>query len=182
MPEHDEPTWRHLAARRGSVMNEHLLERRPQELEVCLGDAVVQRMSSDEATGEGGNLASSESGTSRERVMLEGSRAFALDRGAAFLPTLEVGLRQDGNSCHRGAAARTPEHVCCIATFGAGTISRVREVYRPARLRRCRIRKTPGGSRCAIRRRTRTAARRFRRARVSSWHVVFSGSASWGNR
>ena len=73
----------------------------PLELAVRT-DAVVQRMTSDAASGDAGNLAATESGTSRVRVMLEGSRAFALDGGASFVPTLEVGLRQDGGDAETG--------------------------------------------------------------------------------
>ena len=72
-------------------------------LEVALRtDAVVQRMTSDAATGDAGNLAATESGTSRVRVMLEGSRAFALDGGGAFVPSFEIGLRQDGGDAETG--------------------------------------------------------------------------------
>ena len=65
-------------------------------------DAVVQRMTSDAATGETGNLAASESGTSRVRVILEGSRAVALAGGGALVPTLEMGLRRDGGDAETG--------------------------------------------------------------------------------
>ena len=47
------------------------------------------------------------------------------------------------NSYHRGASAGTSEH---LATFGAETITRVREAYLPVRLRRYRLRNTRGGS------------------------------------
>ena len=43
-----------------------------------------------------------ESGTSRVRVMLEGSRAFGLEGGGSFVPSLEVGLRQDGGDAETG--------------------------------------------------------------------------------
>ena len=76
-------------------------EEDPLELAVRT-DAVEQRMTSDAATGDAGNLAATESGTSRLRVMLEGSRAFALEGGASFVPTLEVGLRQDGGDAETG--------------------------------------------------------------------------------
>ena len=68
------------------------------------GDAVVQRMHSDAATGsEGGNLAETTSRTSRVRLMLEGSRSFETGRGGRLTPTLEVGLRRDGGDAETGA-------------------------------------------------------------------------------
>ena len=66
-------------------------------------DAVVQRMRSEAASGsDGGNLAATESGTSRLRVMLEGSRGFALEGGGVLTPSLEVGMRQDGGDAETG--------------------------------------------------------------------------------
>ena len=66
------------------------------------GDAVVQRMHSDAARGEAGNLAAADARTSRLRLALEGSRAVALEDGGRFVPTLEVGLRQDGGDAETG--------------------------------------------------------------------------------
>ena len=66
------------------------------------GDAVVQRMRSDAATGEAGNLAAADARTSRLRLTLEGSRAVALEGGGRFVPTLGVGLRQDGGDAETG--------------------------------------------------------------------------------
>ena len=66
------------------------------------GDAVVQRMRSDAATGEAGNLAAADARTSRLRLTLEGSRAVALEDGGRFVPSLEVGLRQDGGDAETG--------------------------------------------------------------------------------
>ena len=66
------------------------------------GDAVVQRMHSDAATGEAGNLAGADARTSRLRLTLEGSRAVALEDGGRFVPSLEVGLRQDGGDAETG--------------------------------------------------------------------------------
>ena len=66
------------------------------------GDAVVQRMRSDAATGEAGNLAAADARTSRVRLTLEGSRAVALEDGGRFVPSLEVGLRQDGGDAETG--------------------------------------------------------------------------------
>ena len=67
------------------------------------GDAVVQRMRSDSATGsDGGNLAAAEAQTSRVRLVLEGSRSFELGDGGVLTPTLEAGLRQDGGDAETG--------------------------------------------------------------------------------
>ena len=66
------------------------------------GDAVVQRMRSDAATGEAGNLAGADARTSRLRLTLEGSRAVALEDGGRFVPSLEVGLRRDGGDAETG--------------------------------------------------------------------------------
>ena len=66
-------------------------------------DAQLVRMTSEAARGsDGGNLAATEGDTSRLRVMLEGSRAFALEDGGALTPTLEVGLRHDGGDAETG--------------------------------------------------------------------------------
>ena len=67
------------------------------------GDAVMQRMRSDRATGsDEGNLGAADVQTSRLRLALEGSRAFALEGGGRFTPGLEVGLRQDGGDAETG--------------------------------------------------------------------------------
>ena len=66
-------------------------------------DAVVQRMHSERATGSGGgNLAATDAGTSRVRLALEGSRAFALEGGGAFTPSVELGVRRDGGDAETG--------------------------------------------------------------------------------
>ena len=66
-------------------------------------DAQLVRMRSEAARGsDGGNLAATQSDTSRLRVMLEGSRAFALEGGGALTPSLEVGLRHDGGDAETG--------------------------------------------------------------------------------
>ena len=66
-------------------------------------DAQFVRMTSEAATGSaGGNLAATEGGTSRLRLVLEGSRAFALEGGGALTPSLEVGLRHDGGDAETG--------------------------------------------------------------------------------
>ena len=65
-------------------------------------DAVMQRMRSEAASGsDGGNLAATESGTSRLRVMLEGSRSFEVS-GGTLTPSLEAGLRHDGGDAETG--------------------------------------------------------------------------------
>ena len=66
------------------------------------GDAVVQRMHSDAATGEAGNLAAADARTSRVRLVLEGARSFEVGDGGVLTPTLEVGLRQDGGDAETG--------------------------------------------------------------------------------
>ena len=66
-------------------------------------DAQFVRMTSEAATGSaGGNLAATEGDTSRLRLMLEGSRGFALEGGGALTPSLEVGLRHDGGDAETG--------------------------------------------------------------------------------
>ena len=66
-------------------------------------DAQLVRMTSDAASGsDGGKLEATQSGTSRLRFMLEGSRAFALEGGGALTPSLEVGLRHDGGDAETG--------------------------------------------------------------------------------
>ena len=67
-------------------------------------DAQFVRMRSDAATGsDDGDLRASDTDTTRVRVMLEGSRAFALDGGGALAPTFEAGLRHDGGDAETGA-------------------------------------------------------------------------------
>ena len=66
-------------------------------------DAVMQRMTSSAATGPGGgNLAGTHAQTSRVRLMLEGSHAIAVGEAGRLVPTLEVGLRQDGGDAETG--------------------------------------------------------------------------------
>ena len=65
-------------------------------------DAQLVRMTSDAATGEAGNLAATEADTSRLRLVLEGSRRFAVGDGGALTPSLEVGLRHDGGDAETG--------------------------------------------------------------------------------
>ena len=69
-------------------------------------DAQLVRMTSEAATGRdgvGGNLTATKTDTSRLRLMVEGSRAFALAGGGALTPSLEVGLRHDGGDAETGA-------------------------------------------------------------------------------
>ena len=66
------------------------------------GDAVVQRMRSDAATGEAGNLAAAHARTSRLRLVLEGARRFEVGDGGVLTPTLEAGLRHDGGDAETG--------------------------------------------------------------------------------
>ena len=60
-------------------------------------DALLVRTTSDATEG----MASSASGTSRLRLMLDGSRSFELD-GAMLTPRFEVGLRHDGGDAETG--------------------------------------------------------------------------------
>ena len=67
-------------------------------------DARLVRMNSDAATGadSAGNLAATESQTSRVRFTLEGSHRIDLAGGQTLTPTLEIGLRQDGGDAETG--------------------------------------------------------------------------------
>ena len=66
-------------------------------------DAQLVRMTSEAATGSGGgNLAATQAGTSRLRLMLEGSRTFEVGGGGTLTPRLEVGLRHDGGDAETG--------------------------------------------------------------------------------
>ena len=49
------------------------------------------------------NLEAAEAGTSRVRVILQGSRRFATDGGGMMTPILEAGLRHDGGDAETGA-------------------------------------------------------------------------------
>ena len=68
------------------------------------GDARLVRMRSDAATGadSAGNLAATESQTSRVRFTLEGSHRIDLAGGQTLTPALEIGLRQDGGDAETG--------------------------------------------------------------------------------
>ena len=66
-------------------------------------DAQLVRMTSQAAIGsDGGTLAETRGDTSRLRLMLEGSRAFALAGGGALTPSFEVGLRHDAGDAETG--------------------------------------------------------------------------------
>ena len=62
-------------------------------------DALLTWTSSEETR----DLAETEPETSRLRLALEVSRAFALDSGASLTPSLEVGLRYDGGDAETGS-------------------------------------------------------------------------------
>ena len=69
-------------------------------------DALFVRTTSDAVHGDaasGGNLAKAEADVSRLRLVLEGSRAFALKGDGTLTPTFEVGVRQDGGDAETGA-------------------------------------------------------------------------------
>ena len=66
-------------------------------------DAFWVRMQSEEITGSGGNLASAEADVTRVRLVLEGSRAFALAGERTLTPSMEIGLRHDAGDAERGA-------------------------------------------------------------------------------
>ena len=66
-------------------------------------DGQLVRMTSEAATSSaGGNLAATQADTSRLRIMLEGSRSFALEGGGALTPSLETGVRYDGGDAETG--------------------------------------------------------------------------------
>ena len=65
-------------------------------------DAFWVRMQSEEITGSGGNLASAEADVTRVRVVLEGSRAFALAGERTLTPSMEIGLRHDAGDAETG--------------------------------------------------------------------------------
>ena len=83
-----------------------VLKRAPESGGFNLGvrtDAQLVRMTSDAATGsDGDHLAAAEAETSRLRIMLEGSRAFAFGGGSGLTPSFEVGIRRDGGDAETG--------------------------------------------------------------------------------
>ena len=65
-------------------------------------DARLTRIVSDAAVGESGLLGATAGGTSRVRLLLEGSRTFAFGGTRRLTPTLEVGVRRDGGDAETG--------------------------------------------------------------------------------
>ena len=68
-------------------------------------DALFVRTTSDAVHGNaasGGNLKAAEANVSRWRLVLEGSRAFALEGDGTLTPAFEVGVRQDGGDAETG--------------------------------------------------------------------------------
>ena len=65
-------------------------------------DVTLTRMRSDAAAGAAGNLAATEADTRRLRLILEGSRSFALGGRDTLTPSLEVGLRHDAGDAETG--------------------------------------------------------------------------------
>ena len=69
---------------------------------VARTDALLMRIASEAVSGgDAGNLAASEADTSRLRLILEGSRSFAVGSGT-LTPSLEAGLRHDGADAETG--------------------------------------------------------------------------------
>ena len=62
----------------------------------------VRTESESVSTPEAGNLAGARAEASRLRAVLDGSRSFALARGAALTPSLSLGLRHDGGDAETG--------------------------------------------------------------------------------
>ena len=62
-------------------------------------DAMWVRMKSDEVDG----LASAKADVTRVRLVLEASRALAMESGQTFTPAVEVGVRHDGGDAETGA-------------------------------------------------------------------------------
>ena len=65
-------------------------------------DARFTRMTSEAVSGETGDLAAATGDASRLRLLLEGSRPFALDARRTLTPSVEIGLRQDGGDAETG--------------------------------------------------------------------------------
>ena len=66
-------------------------------------DARLTHIGSDAATGETGLLGATSGGASRLRLLLEGSRTFALSETRMLTPTLELGMRRDDGDAETGA-------------------------------------------------------------------------------
>ena len=68
-------------------------------------DVLWVRMDSDgrrASAEDGGNLAAADADVTRLRLIVEGSRAFAVGAAATLTPSLEVGLRHDGGDAETG--------------------------------------------------------------------------------
>ena len=65
-------------------------------------DARLTRIVSDAAVDESGLLGATAGGTSRVRLLLEGSRTFAFGGTRRLTPTLELGVRRDGGDAETG--------------------------------------------------------------------------------
>ena len=68
-------------------------------------DARLTHIGSEAATGETGLLGATSGGASRLRLLLEGSRTFALSETRMLTPTLELGVRRDDGDAETGAGA-----------------------------------------------------------------------------
>ena len=66
-------------------------------------DARFTRMASEAAAGDAGNLAAATGDAGRLRLLLEGSRPFALGARRTLTPGLEIGLRRDAGDAETGA-------------------------------------------------------------------------------
>ena len=66
-------------------------------------DARLSHIASDSAESASGLLGDTAGGTSRLRLALEGSRAFAIGASRMLTPTLDLGLRHDGGDAETGA-------------------------------------------------------------------------------
>ena len=66
-------------------------------------DALVIRMTSEAATGTGGNLDATTADVSRLRLVADGSRTFNVGERGTLTPSLELGLRYDAGDAEKGA-------------------------------------------------------------------------------
>ena len=65
-------------------------------------DALWVGASTDQVEGAAGRLNASEAGVTRLRTALDGSRGFTLGDRLSLMPSVEVGLRQDGGAAETG--------------------------------------------------------------------------------
>ena len=82
------------------------------------GDAFLVQMESAAAA----NMVNTEADASRLRLVLEGSRAFALGEGAALTVGLEVGLRHDGGDAETGAGVEVGGRISYTDTDSGLTV------------------------------------------------------------